>query len=79
MDSKFAGIVKETIESEVGKPAVVTVEFALDTEDITVANIFLDGIKNYTNQKNEELEFYKIQIPGNLREGAKKASHIKYE
>lgn len=56
MSNKFVGITKELIESEVGEPAKVAVEFVINTDDVATAKLFLDKINELKDRVNEETE-----------------------
>jgi len=74
MASKFVGITKELIESEVGEPAKVAVEFAVNTDDVSTAKMFLDKINEFKDNFNKEMEYNKI--PESARKGARRADEI---
>lgn len=74
MSDVFVGVVKETIESKVDEPAKVTVEFALDTDDVAVAKSFLNKINDLKDRVNKEVEYNKI--PESSRRGARYLSNL---
>ena len=56
MNSKFVGVTKEIIESEVGQPAKVAVEFAVNTDDVATAKLFLDKINDFKRESGNQPE-----------------------
>ena len=74
MNSKFVGVTKEIIESEVGQPAKVAVEFAVNTDDVATAKLFLDKINDFKDRINELMEYNKI--PESSRRGARYVAEL---
>lgn len=74
MDKGFVGITKESIDSEVGKPAEVVVKFVVNTEDIAAAKLFLDKVNDFVTKVNKEVEYN--NIPESSRKGARYLANI---